>query len=53
MRTTDPDPKPFRPLGEKVTPPAPPPAPEWKPRAGSPGIEENAQGQLRTTDRKR
>ena len=30
MRTTDPEPTPFRPLGEKVTPktpPAPPPKP--------------------------
>jgi hypothetical protein len=46
-RTTDPDPQPMKPLGEKVTP-APPPAPEWKPKPGSPGIEVNKRGELRT-----
>ncbi len=53
-RTTDdlhPEP-PFKPLGEKVTPPAPPPAPEWNPVPGRPGFEVNRSGQWRTTERK-
>jgi hypothetical protein len=51
--TDDPNPEPFQPLGEKVTrPPVPDLKPEWRPRPGSPGIEENAQGRMRTTPRK-
>jgi hypothetical protein len=48
-RTTDdlnPQP-PFRPLGEKVIRPVPAP-PEWRPKPGSPGIEESRDGRLRT-----
>lgn len=50
-RTTDPDPEPFRPLVEKVERKPPPDLrPEWWDRPGSPGIEENAQGKVRTKD---
>ena len=45
MRTTDPEPEPFQPLGQKVTPPAHP-AP--KPRQIAPGIEQGPDGRLRT-----
>lgn len=50
MRTTDPDPQPFRPLGEKVTKPAPAPAsPLWKPVPGAAkGVEVGPDGRLRT-----
>jgi len=48
MRTTDPDPRPFKPLGEKVTPPPLPSGPTWKPKPGAPGIEINSDGKLRT-----
>lgn len=50
MRTTDdlnPEP-PFKPLGEKVTPPAPP-APGWKQVPGAAkGVEVGPDGKLRT-----
>jgi hypothetical protein len=36
------------PLGRKVVPPAPPPAPEWKPHPDNPQLEVNRSGQLRT-----
>jgi len=49
MRTTDPDPAPFKPLGEKVTPPAPPTPPEWRQKPGAAeGVQENRDGKLRT-----
>lgn len=47
MRTTDSDPKPYGPLGERVIKPVPV-KPEWTPKPGSPGIEQNAKGELRT-----
>jgi hypothetical protein len=52
MRSTDPDPAPQRPLGERVAP-AKPHDPEWKPyrdREGNlhPGVEVNSEGKLRT-----
>lgn len=47
MRNTDPEPRPCIPVGEKVTQPTPS-TPDWKPKPGSPGIEQNAQGELRT-----
>jgi hypothetical protein len=48
MRTTDPEPQPFQPLGEKVDRTPPDLTPEWKPRPGSPGIYENREGRVRT-----
>lgn len=52
MRTTDDlqEPERFKPLGEKINRTAPDLRPEWRPRPGSPGIEENAEGKVRTTD---
>jgi hypothetical protein len=52
MKTTDPDPNPFRPLGDRVVPPKPN-EPEWKPyrdRDGNPcrGVEVNSEGKIRT-----
>jgi len=48
MKTAgEPAPRPVEPLGERVPRPAPPP-PEWRAVAGSPGIEVNRLGQLRT-----
>jgi hypothetical protein len=47
MRNTDPDPSPFQPLGEKVTAPAPKPAP---PKTIAKGIVQDANGKLRTHD---
>ena len=48
-RPTDPDPVPFKPLGEKVTPPAPPAPPEWRQKPGAAeGVQENRDGKLRT-----
>ena len=53
MRTNEPDPQPWRPLGEKVTPPAPPaPAPASKPVPGTDpryGVQVGPDGRLRTT----
>lgn len=50
-RTTDdlnPEP-PFKPFGEKVTPPAPPAPPEWTQVPGAAkGVERNRAGYLRT-----
>ena len=47
-RTTDPtEPERFQPLGAPIRKPQPP-QPEWKPVDGSPGIERNRDGQLRT-----
>ncbi len=51
IRTNEPDPEPFKGLGEKVVPPAPPPPPEWKPKDDSPGIEIHRDGRVRTVDR--
>lgn len=50
-RTTDDlqDKEPFKPFGPKVEKPKPE-QPEWRPRPGSPGIEENREGKVRTTD---
>ena len=45
MRTTDPDPQPFQPLGQKVTPPAPPAS---APKQIAPGILEGPDGRLST-----
>lgn len=49
MRTNEPawDTKPSNPIGEKVMKPTPS-KPEWMPRPGSPGVEQNAKGELRT-----
>ncbi|HEX7639321.1 MAG TPA: hypothetical protein VF457_13070 [Burkholderiaceae bacterium] len=50
MRTTDPDPQPIRPLGERVPAPAPV-APRDKPVPGAgSGIVQGPDGRLRTTD---
>jgi hypothetical protein len=48
MRNTD-DPweTPQRPLGERVQP-VQPREPEWKPKPGSPGVEVNSEGKVRT-----
>jgi len=43
----EPTPRPAGPLGERVPRPQPAP-PDWRPQAGTPGIEVNRQGQLRT-----
>jgi len=43
----EPDPAPWKPLGERVVR-RPPAAPEWQPLAEAPCIEVNRQGQLRT-----
>lgn len=45
MRTTDPAPEPWRPLGERVVRPAPP-APA--PRQVAPGVVQGADGRLYT-----
>jgi hypothetical protein len=50
MRTTDPDPKPFGPLGERVQRPAPA-APAQKPQ-GPAGILTDSDGRMRTTTHK-
>ncbi len=48
MRTPDdPDPQPLGPLGERVVK-QPPAKSLWKPKPGSPGIEEGPGGKLRT-----
>jgi hypothetical protein len=50
MRTTDPEPQPIRPLGEKVTKPASAPIPSDKPLSGAAsGIVVGPDGRLRTT----
>lgn len=50
MKTTDPDPQPFRPLGEKVPKPAPAPRPEWTQVPGAPkGVEQDKDGRMRNT----
>ena len=50
MRTTEPDPEPFKGLGEKVTKPAPAPAsPFPAPARGPYGIVTGPGGKLRTT----
>lgn len=47
-RTTDPDPQPFQPLGEKVAPKKPA-DPEWVPVPDSPNVERNVvTGRVRT-----
>ncbi len=48
MRTNEPDPEPWQPLGERVKPAVSPPAPAWRDKPGSPGIEESRAGHLRT-----
>lgn len=49
MRTTDPEPRPCIPVGEKVTPPTPSkPEPTQTPR-GDYGIVTGPDGRLRTT----
>lgn len=49
MRTTDPDPRPFQPLGEKVPRPAPAaPKPVPVPGAAS-GIVKGPDGRMQTT----
>lgn len=49
MKNTDPEPRPFGPLGEKVTPKTPPkPEPTQTPR-GDYGIVTGPDGRLRTT----
>jgi hypothetical protein len=49
MRTNEPDPPPWKPLGSPIAKPASAPAsPLWKPVPGSPGIEQHRDGQLRT-----
>jgi hypothetical protein len=45
MRTTDPDPRPFQPLGQRVTPAAPRTV---DPRQIAPGILQDADGRLST-----
>lgn len=51
MKTTDPDPEPFVPLGPKVEKPAPAPTPAPKPQGPSGIVSEN--GMLKTTTHKR
>lgn len=51
MRTTDPDPQPFRPLGERVVKAPLPPPPAPKP-VGPAGIVQDAQGRMSTTSHK-
>ena len=49
MRSTDPDPQPMRPLGERVTP-QPPNSPPTSPKPTGPsGIVTDKDGRLRTT----
>lgn len=45
MRTTDPDPRPFQPLGQRITPSSPPAA---KPAQIAPGILRGPDGRLST-----
>lgn len=45
MRTNEPDPSPWRPLGEKVIPPAPPPPP---PKPIAKNVVQDADGKFRT-----
>jgi hypothetical protein len=50
MRTTDPEPRPMGPLGEKVARPAPAPATRDKAVSGAAsGIVQGVDGRLRTT----
>jgi hypothetical protein len=44
----EPDPVPWRPLGERVQPHPAPKLPEWRPLPHAPHIEANRHGQLRT-----
>lgn len=48
MRNTDPDPRPFQPLGEKVKPPAPASEPTWRPKPNAPRIEIGPDDRMRT-----
>ncbi len=49
MRTNEPEPEPWRPLGEKVTPPAPAPRqPVYQPLEHDKRIERGPDGRLRT-----
>jgi hypothetical protein len=47
MRTTDPEPTPQRPLGEKVVKPVPN-SPGWKPLEHNRQVEQDKNGNLRT-----
>lgn len=49
MRTNEPDPQPWRPLGEKVTPPAPPPPPSKPVPGATSGIVTGPDGRMQTT----
>ena len=46
MRTTDPEPRPFQPLGQRVTPQTV--APEPAPKQVAPGIVQGSDGRLYT-----
>lgn len=48
-RTTDPDPEPWRPLGEKVDRRAPQPPKPWTKPQGEYGIVQDENGRFRTT----
>lgn len=50
MRNTDSEPRPFKPLGEKVTPPVSDSPPTWKPKPNAPGFETDSAGRLRTAN---
>lgn len=45
MRTTDPAPEPWKPLGERVLAPAPPPV---EPKRIAPGVLQDADGRFHT-----
>ena len=47
-RTTDPEPQPQRPLGERVMPAPAPAGPAWKKLPHNPEIETGPDGRLRT-----
>lgn len=48
MRTTDPEPQPFQPLGETVVKKPEPKRQEWKPLPHNPGVYERPDGKLST-----
>jgi hypothetical protein len=48
VRTTDPDPPPFQPLGERVVKRPEPKRQEWKPLPDNPHIVERPDGKLST-----
>jgi hypothetical protein len=48
MRSIDPEPTPFQPLGDRVKKPDPTPRPQWTQVPGAPkGVEQDKDGRMR------